>query len=118
MPRQQFVEHDAKRIHVGSCADRLATNLLRTGVGRRQMASGGSSNYCLRRFLRTQHLGDAEVQQLGRAVIGDKNVVGLEVPVNDVALMSATDSLAHGAEQTQAPFRRPNMGSSASRGGS
>ena len=48
-----------------------------------------------------EQLGDAEVEQLGDAVGRDQDVRGLDVAVDDQALMGVMDGVAHLAEHRQ-----------------
>ena len=101
VPCQDLVENDAQRVNVGGGVDRLAADLLRAGVLRRQHARHGDCH--LRRVhARLQHLRDAEIEQLGRAVLGDQNVAGLQVAVDDQVLVRVEQCRADLLEQRHA----------------
>ena len=51
---------------------------------------------------RFEQLGDAEVEQLHRAVGGHEDVVGLEVAMHDEVLMRVTHGRAHLQEELHA----------------
>ena len=100
---EQFVEQHAERVDVGGRGHRLAANLLGAGVFRRhQLQAGRGRRERLARELGIQQLGDAEVQQLGRA-IGDHEHVGrLDVAVDDQVLVRVLDGGADVTKELQA----------------
>jgi hypothetical protein len=78
----------------------MAEHLLRAGVlGRHQLGAAGGWCQRFARELRVEELGDAEIEQLGRAVAGDEHVVRLDVPMDDEVLMRVLDGAADLAEQ-------------------
>src|SRR5215207_4764350 len=75
-PREQLVEHYADRVDVRRGRDRVALRLFG-----RQVLSGSHDRARLRHLGRARPR-DAEVRDLGVAVLVDDHVVGLEVPVD------------------------------------
>ena len=94
---QQFVKQQAQRVHVGGHGDRAAFDLLGRGVvGRQQglrLRGRAAVGY---------QAGDAEVEQLGVAVVGDQDVGGLEVAVHHQVAVRVVHGHADFAEQLQA----------------
>ncbi len=87
LPVQQLVEHAAEGIDVGALIDGVALDLLRRHVGGcPDHGSGGRQTAHL-----ADHLGDAEVEDLGLALGGDEHVVGLQVAVHDAAAVCRTN---------------------------
>ncbi len=80
---EQFVEHDTERVDIARRADRLAEDLLRAGVLRREGAAGFAGEFGLDGRAGVQQLGDAEVQQAHLARGGDEDVGRLQVAVHD-----------------------------------
>ena len=77
---EHLVEHDAQRVEVRLAGDRLAERLLgRDVVGRAEHAPVGGQP------LLVERAGDPEVGDLGRALLVDQDVLGLDVAVDDVA---------------------------------
>jgi hypothetical protein len=56
----------------------------------------------VQRLARVEQLGDAEIQQLGHALRGDQDVVGLQVAVHDQVLMGVMHGGTDGADQLDA----------------
>ena len=77
---EHLVEHDAERVEVGLAGDGRAQRLLgRDVVGRAEHAAVGGQP------LLVERAGDPEVGDLGRALLVDQHVLGLDVAVDDVA---------------------------------
>ena len=98
LSRQQPVQQHAQGIDVARDRHRLAADLLRARRLQRERAVAGP-RLVSRREARLEQLGDAEVQELRRAVRRDQDVARLEVPVDDEVLMGVLDGRAHLAEQ-------------------
>ena len=80
----ELVQDRAERVDVGGGRDRLAAHLLGAGVlGREQVRPGAGGR--VGGALIGEQLGDAEVQQLGRALLGHQDVRWLEVAVHESA---------------------------------
>ena len=75
------MEHDPEGPQVCACVDGIASHLLRRHVVRRPEGVAGS------RAVVASHLGDPEVHDLGHAVRGEHDVLGLDVAVNDSSLV-------------------------------
>ena len=77
---QHLEQHDAERVDVGLAVDVVAERLLGRDVvgGPEHAAVGGQA-------LLVERAGDAEVGDLGRALLVDQDVLGLDVAVDDVA---------------------------------
>ena len=84
---QELVEDDPCRIQVGTAIGLFATELFGRHVAGRAEHRAGHG------FVRGVDLGDAEVAQLDRARLGDKDVVGLDVAVHDAAPMRMAQRL-------------------------
>ena len=85
---EQLVEQHAQRVDVGGGGHRLAAHLLGAGVlGRHQLQPGRGRRQRLPGHLGIEQLGDAEVEQLGHAVLGDQDVGRLDVAVDDQVLV-------------------------------
>ena len=95
--RQQPIEQRAERIHVGRHRHRFAADLLGAGaLGRERADRRVAAHPAL-----FEQLRDPEVEQLGDAVSGDEDVGGLDVAVDDQALMRVMDGVAHLPEHRQ-----------------
>ena len=80
--REHLEEDDAERVEVALGVDVLAQGLLgRDVVGRAQHAAVG------RQPLLVERAGDPEVGDLGRALLVDEDVLGLDVAVDDAAVV-------------------------------
>ena len=84
---QQLVQDHAQRIDVGRGVDRLALHLLRRHV------RGGADHApgCGQAVFVVDQLRDAEVEDLGLAAVGDEDVVGLQVAVDDLVVVRHAD---------------------------
>ena len=89
---EQLVEQDAERVDVRRRGHRLAADLLRARVFRRhQLQPRRGRRERLPAELRVQQLGDAEVEELGRAVGHHQHVGRLDVAVDDQVLVRVLD---------------------------
>ena len=77
MPGNHGVENHAQGKQVGASIDAFAGELLGSHVGRRAENVAGQSE------LREIQLGDAEVGNLGVAILGDEYVGGLDIAMDD-----------------------------------
>jgi hypothetical protein len=111
-PGQQFIRDHAQAVDIAGGADRLALNLLRTGVVQRQRATCQLGKLRLLRAVALHQLGDTEVEQPHLAVGGDENVAGLQVPMHDEPAVREGDRAADLQQQIElAPHRqRPFLG--------
>jgi hypothetical protein len=77
---EHLEQHDAERVDVRLAVDVVAERLLgRDVVGRAEHAAVGGQ------ALVVERAGDAEVGDLGRALLVDQDVLGLDVAVDDAA---------------------------------
>ena len=99
---EQLVEQHAERVDVGgrgTASPRTCSGLAYSGViSCRPAPSARASG----RRARVEQLGDAEVEQLGRAVGGHQDVGRLEVAVDDQVLVRVLDGRADVTEQLEA----------------
>ena len=81
---------------IGAMIGRLAPNLLRRHIAHRaeHRARLGRASLCSRlrlvvatRFLGPVPAGETEIQDLERAVAGDEQILGFQIPVDDAPLM-------------------------------
>ena len=81
---QQLVEHDAARVHIGLWAELATLGLLGSHVrrGSKHLAVAGRHG-----FFTGQHLCDSEIGDLDLAIIGEHQVLGLDVSVQHTSLM-------------------------------
>ena len=86
IPGEHLVEDDAERVDVRLAVDVVAERLLgRDVVGRAEHAAVGGQPVLVERA------GDAEVGDLGRALVVDQHVLGLDVAVDDVVRVGAAE---------------------------
>src|SRR5581483_5949638 len=107
---QHLIEHDAQRIQVAASVDRLAERLLGRHVLRRAQQSARQRAGVLRQQR------DAEVGEHYLVLIGDEDVGGLDVAVDDAAVVGVIERTYHVADDAlrlgerywlaQAPFQR------------
>ena len=103
--RQRLVQHHAEGPEVGGGRGRLALQPLGRQVGgRAQQLAGDGEVRPLPWPVGDDALGDAEVGDLGRPVVGDEDVAGLDVPVDDARVV--------GRGQGRRARRRPRRGAS------
>ena len=104
---EQLVQHDGERIDVGGRGHGGARELLRRGVlGRGGTAGQARELGRLAAAAIVEQLGDAEVEQLHRAGVGDEDVRGLEIAVHDQPRMRGLHGAEHLREQRQ-PLAQP-----------
>ena len=84
---EQQVEEQTELVDVRRRGHRVAPKLLGARVGRGHQPRGqeGDRRHSGRRGVRSEELGDAEVEELGVAVRRDQDVRGLDVPVHHQA---------------------------------
>ena len=100
---EEQVEQDAERVGVGCRGDGLAHDLLRAGVLRRVGAEAVLREACGGvRGRGLEELGGAEIEQARCAVMGDEDVVRLEVAVDDEVLVGVLDGIADLQKELQA----------------
>src|SRR5437899_2036114 len=92
--RKHLIENGAKRKDVGTVIDGLATDLLRRHVAycahndARIGIDTSRGNVCLRlTAVRLSEFRNAEVENFYAAIIGDEDVVGFQIAMNDSFLM-------------------------------
>ena len=100
--RQQLVEQYAQGVEVAARIDRIAAQQLGTRIVRRQRSAVDTRQRRLIRLFSLQQPGDAEIQQPHLPGLGDQNVRGLEIPVNDLLFMGVLHGLEHLQEKPQA----------------
>ena len=102
---QQLVEHHAEREDVAARVERLARGLLRRHVGDRADDHAGPrvradhARVSRRRRAGFEQLGQAEVGELGVAVLRDEDVVGLDVAVQDAGGVRGRQAVGDADEQ-------------------
>ncbi len=107
--RGHLVEHDAQREDVRALVDRLALGLLRGHVrdGADDASLGrhgrGGRRVVARQAGRLAQLGQAEVEHLDAAVVGDHHVVGLEVAVHDPLLVGRVNRVGQRDRDVEEP---------------
>ena len=100
--RQHFVEHRTEREDVGAVVDRLAAHLLgrhvadrpKHGSGRRLRHRHGDGQRAAGIRVRID-VREAEIQNLDPAVSGRDDVLGLEIAMDDAALVGGGDRGGH-----------------------
>jgi hypothetical protein len=102
--REHLEEDDAERVEIALGIDVLAQGLLGRDV------VGGAQHAAVRRQpLLGQRAGDAEVRDLGRALLVDEDVLGLDVAVDDAVVVGGAqragdlDGVGHRLADGQAP---------------
>ena len=104
LAREQFEQHDAERIDVRRGAHRIAAQLLRRGVRRRQWTVLRVDGLRRAAVRIVEEFGDAEIEQLRFAVGGDQNVRRLDVAMDDELAVRELHRRADIAEQRDAFF--------------
>ena len=89
--REHLVEHEAQREDVGAVVDGLTRDLLRRHVLRR-----AEEHARLRLHARLVHVGDAEIHDLHAAVGQHHDVAGLDVAMDDAALVGEREPFRDG----------------------
>ena len=102
LAREQLVEEDAERVHVGGDAERLTGQLFRRGVVGREGTAGHRRDRGRFGAPLSDQLGDAEVQQLHVPCIGDENVRRLQIAVDHQLRVGVGDGARHLQEDAQA----------------
>ena len=105
---EQFVEHDAERIHVGHRRHRFAAHLFGRGVVQRERAHAGAGLF-RRGEVGVDEFRDAEVEQAHVAAGRDEDVRRLEVAVDDQVRVRVRDRVADLVEQVEPRFQRKAM---------
>jgi len=103
---EELVEHDAERVDVGRRADRRARDLLGRRVGGGQRAARDPRELGLARLAVRDELRDAEVEQARLARVGDEDVRGFEVAVDDEVRVRVLHGAQHLQEQRDARLDR------------
>ena len=93
---QHLEEHNAQRIHVAACRNLAAAGLLRRNIMHRTHNRLGINHRLVR-----HHLGDTKIGNLRIHVLVDKNILRLDVAVNNVMAMRMLQSIC----QTHAYFQ-------------
>ena len=100
---EQLVENDAQCINIGAGVDRhrIGRNLLGTHVGQRaqQLADVGLPRHLL--GIAVHDPGQAEVQDFRLATLVDQDVAGLQVAMNNAALVRVLHRIADFDHQRQ-----------------
>ena len=106
---KHLVEHDAEREEIGPCIDGVSAELFRRHVGRSpdNAASLGEATFPRRGFtvvfrVLQNRLRNAEVHDLDVAIPAQHDVSRLQIPVNDVALVSLVERFGHLVRGSQA----------------
>ena len=104
---QQLVKQDAQRVNIGARVDILTRRegLLRAHILRSSDERSDAREHGVRRQLLGERLGDSEIDDLRRGMaiqLGDENVGGFQIAVDDGLLMRVLDTFADAHEQLQA----------------
>src|SRR5215469_486886 len=96
---QQFVENRPKAEDVAAVIDWLATQLFggHVGYGADHRAMLGNRRKIFQRarvLARGLKLGDAEVKNLDAIVMCEKEILGLEIAMHDVTIVSGAQALS------------------------
>ena len=108
-PGQRFVEQHPERVDVGPDVDeiRVALELLRRRVGKRARELTGTRHVERRDPPEGKiRLGDAEVEDVGVIAPIDEQIRGLEVAVNDAALMGVVHRPRDARQESHPIFDR------------
>ena len=102
---RHLVEHHAEGEKIGASVQRLATNLLRRHVGDRTHRGAGARQGVIRHGGRhlglgvrprfRGQLGEAEVEDLHIAALGDEDVGRLDVAMDDPGLVGSVERIGH-----------------------
>ena len=100
---EHLVEDDTQRKQVGPCVELLAARLLGRHVGDGPHDRARRGDVHRRRGVRCRRLGpgQTEVQQLGRAAIGDEDVRRLDVPMEDACAVRGVQAVGQLHAQIQ-----------------
>jgi len=99
---EQLEQHHAQRIDVAFGGDRIAADHFGARVNRREHRTVNRGERRLARgFAIVQQRRDAEVEQPHLTGLGDEDVRGLEITVDDLTLMRVLHRLEHLQEQPQ-----------------
>ena len=98
---QKLVEQHSQRINIGRRGDRLAADLFRTGVVERHRTLIDARRFVGNKF-GAQQFGDAEVEQLRRAIRGHQDIAGFDVAMHHQAPVRVFYGPAHRAEKLKA----------------
>jgi hypothetical protein len=119
VPGQHLVEDDPEREDVRSGVDLAAARLLRRHVGHRaeDLSLSGDRDTALRGHVRDVGVGgrridpgEAEVEYLHSAFVGDHDVAGLQVPVDDAAFVRRGQSIGERHGDLEEPGERKAAG--------
>ena len=99
---EELVEEDAEGIDVRRRRHRAARNLLGARVLRSHEGHARPRQLGSARFVRSQQLGDAEVEELRSAVARHEDVGRLEIPMHHQVAVSVGDGPADGTEEIEA----------------
>ena len=107
-PCQAFVQHHAETEDIAALVHRLAAHLFGRHVpGRSQDGARGGAGERLAGIAFAGHLlGEAEIQDLGAPVMGEHDVLGLEVAVDDGSGVSGGQPIGHLPGEFQHPGLR------------
>ena len=102
MPGQQFIKQDSERIDIRRLGDRCSAHLFWTRIFGRHRTPTATGKRGFRGPLRVEHLGNAKIQQPDHALLGNQNVAGLQITMDDQVLMGILHREADSTEQLQA----------------
>jgi len=101
---EHCVEHSAKRIQIAAGSRALAARLFR-----RHVFGCSHDAACLGQSCGCEQTGHTEVSQLQRAIAGEHQIAGFEIPVDDTCCMGGFES--HGGLQCQFQHFAPRQSS-------
>ena len=97
---QAFVQNETQRVHIGRRSEFVAQNLLG-----RQVLRGAHHDVLVGEILiAAQCLGDAEIGQHHPTVLGEQDVAGLHVAMDDARTMRGVEGRAHGHPDVNRQF--------------
>ncbi len=102
MACQQLIQQDSKGIDIRGICDRFSPHLFRARVFRRHWPPVRSGKRRVGEPLRVHYLGNTKIQEPGHALLGNQDVAGLQITMDDEGLMGILHREADRAEQPQA----------------
>ena len=102
MASKNLVEHNTKRINVRRAGHRLTAYLLRAGIFRSHDPPVHARHQrCIQEF-RIEQLCDSKVQQPRKTFLGNQNVAGFQIAMDDQILVRILHGGTDRAKQSQA----------------
>ncbi|MFZ0800618.1 MAG: hypothetical protein WAN70_00500 [Terriglobales bacterium] len=102
LPGQQLVKQDSERIDIRALGDRCSAQLFGARVFGRHWTPIGSGSRRVWGPSRVEHFGNAKIQEPDHALLGNQNIAGLQITMDDEVLMGILHCQADCTEQLQA----------------